>query len=134
MKSTNFFLTQLFVGHVVGHACLAMLFATFLSACSDKPEATAPLSQEAQLIQQGSEKARMCAGCHGPKGISRVASYPSLAGKSQEYLAEQLHAFRNGTRENPMMTSIAKSIAEDDVLALSHYFASLPGPESEGAQ
>lgn len=100
-----------------------------LLACSEQvPPAAASLSQEAQLIQMGSQTARMCVGCHGPKGISRVTSYPSIAGQPQAYLADQLRAFRDGTRENPMMSSIAKSMDDEDILALSHYFASLPGP------
>ena len=100
-----------------------------LLACSEQvPPVAASLSQEAQLIQMGSQTARMCVGCHGPKGISRVTSYPSIAGQPQAYLADQLRAFRDGTRENPMMSSIAKSMDDEAILALSHYFASLPGP------
>lgn len=80
------------------------------------------------MLKTGSQKARMCVGCHGPQGISRVASYPSLAGKPADYLSQQLQAFRSGERENPMMTSIAKSIAEEDIAILSAYFSNLPAP------
>lgn len=110
---------------------LAGLIATLLlTACSENKEPVA-LSEDEQLLRIGHEKARMCVGCHGPKGISLVVSYPSLAGKSQEYLSQQLHAFRSGERVNPMMSSIARNIAEDDIAALSFYFSSLPGPVIE---
>lgn len=100
-----------------------------LAGCTeDKSAAATPLSSADALIAQGNQKSRMCMGCHGPKGISRVASYPSLAGQSEAYLAEQLHAFRSGTRENPMMSSIAVSLSDDDILALAAYYASQSSP------
>lgn len=107
-----------------------------LAACSDgKPETVAPpLTGSAALFAHGKQKSRMCTACHGPAGISRVVSYPSLAGKPEDYLAEQLQAFRSGTRENPMMSSIAKNLSDDDVAALAHYYAGLPGAEVEKAQ
>ncbi len=90
------------------------------------------MSPEEQLIYRGSQAARLCVGCHGPKGISRVTSYPSIAGQPQAYLEEQLHAFRDGTRENPMMSSIVKNMDDEDILVLSHYFSRLPGPVAAG--
>ncbi len=121
MKLTNLFILSRAIG--------AVGFSLVLLACSKQsPSAATTLSQEEQRVQMGSQIARMCVGCHGPRGISRVASYPSIAGRPQVYLAEQLRAFRDGTRENPMMSSIAKSMDDEDILALSYYFASLPGP------
>lgn len=121
MKLTNLF--------ILPRALSAVGLLLALLACSDQaPSPATALSQEEQRVQMGSQTARMCVGCHGPKGISRVASYPSIAGRPQAYLAEQLRAFRDGTRENPMMSSIAKTMDDEDILALSYYFASLPGP------
>lgn len=112
-------------------ACIsaAALLALTLAACSERSPSP-PLSKEEKRLQASQQKARMCTACHGPKGISRVTSYPSLAGKSREYLSQQLHAFRSGTRKNPMMSSIAANLAEEDIALLSHYFSSLPGPAS----
>lgn len=117
---------------VVAHLGLLVI----LAACSDdKPEVVAPpLTDSAALVAHGKQKSRMCTACHGPAGISRVVSYPSLAGKPEDYLAGQLQAFRNGTRENPMMSSIAKSLTDDDVAALAHYYAGLPSAEAEKVQ
>lgn len=105
-------------------------------ACSDsKPEAPAQtLTGSAALMALGNKKSRMCTACHGPAGISRVVSYPSLAGKPKDYLTEQLQAFRSGARENPMMSSIAQNLSDDDVAALAHYYANLPAAEAEKAQ
>lgn len=118
------------VGRIFGVAARLGLLV-ILAACSDdKPEVvTPPLTDSAALVAHGKQKSRMCTACHGPAGISRVASYPSLAGKPEDYLAEQLQAFRSGTRENPMMSSIAKNLSNDDVAALAHYYAGLPGAD-----
>ena len=48
-----------------------------------------------------------CQTCHGPNGISRNQHVPNLAGQQAAYLVLQLQAFRNGTRHNPVMESIA---------------------------
>ncbi len=101
-----------------------------LVACGDsgEPSAQEPLSESEQLLRDGQRQARMCLGCHGPRGVSRVASYPSLAGLSEDYLAEQLRAYRSQERSDPTMTSIARSLSDDDIAALSHYYASQPAP------
>lgn len=105
-------------------------------ACSDSGSepagsADASLSPEQQRIAQGKRVARMCVGCHGPEGIARVSSYPSIAGLPQEYIEEQLNAYRSGERDNPMMGSVARNLSDEAIEALSHYFASLPGPGDE---
>lgn len=111
------------------YVCSLFAAMIFFTACSDKAPPV-PLSAEQQLMQAGSQKARMCAGCHGPKGISRVASYPSIAGLSEAYISEQLQAFRTGQRQNPMMGSVAQNLSDADIDALSHYFAKLPAPHA----
>lgn len=107
-----------------------------VAGCTDDQSATVetPMSDTDALLAKGSAQARMCVGCHGPKGISRVASYPSLAGKPGMYLTEQLEAFREGTRVNPMMSSIAKSLSDDDVQALAYYFSEQTAPAAPDAQ
>ncbi|WP_169449427.1 c-type cytochrome [Marinimicrobium agarilyticum] len=101
--------------------------------CSDGREAPPQetLTPEEQLIATGRRQARSCFGCHGPEGRSRVESYPTLAGRSQEYISEQLHAFRSGERENPMMSSIARNLDDQAIEALSAYFASVPEKADE---
>jgi cytochrome c553 len=104
-------------------ALMLMLFG-----CSAEPPAAAGTVTTAEvLLNKGQQKSRMCMGCHGPQGISRVASYPSLAGQSEDYLTEQLQAFRSGERENPMMSSIAKSLGDEDIKALAFYYAQQAG-------
>ena len=108
----------------------AGLLACFTACSEGEPPAPAqPLTAEEALIQAGRKQARICTGCHGRDGVSRIASIPSLAGKPQDYLATQLHAFRSGERDNPTMSSIALNLDEQAIAALSHYYASLPAAE-----
>ncbi len=113
---------------------LLAALALTLAACGEGPssdytQSPDDLTEEQQRLQTGKRQSRSCMGCHGPEGISRVDSYPSLAGRSQAYLEEQLEAFRSGERDNPMMGSIARNLSDEAITALSHYYASLPGPE-----
>ncbi|MBS4051020.1 MAG: cytochrome c4 [Methylomonas sp.] len=75
---------------------------------------------------KGEEKAKMCSGCHGEKGISPSPSYPSLAGQLATYLYKQLQDYSNGDRQDPMMDGIAKSLSPQDAADLAAWFASLP--------
>jgi len=73
----------------------------------------------------GKAKAAMCAGCHGPKGISTNALWPNLAGQKEKYLLVQLKAIKSGKRDVPIMKPIVASMSEDDLENLAAYFASL---------
>jgi cytochrome c553 len=110
---------------------LAVALLLLLSGCGPSPEPApkADLDEDEALLQLGRQRSRSCMGCHGPQGISRVRSYPSLAGHSKEYLQEQMLAYRSEERDDPMMGSIARNLSDDDIRALSLYYASLPGPD-----
>ena len=69
-----------------------------------------------------------CVACHGPSGVGVGDSFPPLAGQSAQYLSSQLTAWRQGTRKNDpndLMGHIARSLTEDEIKAISEYFASL---------
>jgi len=80
----------------------------------------------------GEQKAQTCAGCHGPKGKSGNAQWPHLATQQSAYIINQLNAFKAGSRDNPMMQSIASSLTNDDINNLAAYFASLPSARAGG--
>jgi len=76
-------------------------------------------------IEQGKMKADNCAGCHGLNGISLSTEIPNLAGQKQEYLVNQLKAFRSQTRMNPTMNAMAEDLTDEDIADLTAYFSSL---------
>lgn len=73
----------------------------------------------------GKAKSAVCAGCHGPVGISNNPLWPNLAGQKEAYLVKQLKALRDGTRTDPMMSPMAKPLTDDDIANLAAYFSSL---------
>ncbi|MEO1531590.1 MAG: c-type cytochrome [Pseudomonadota bacterium] len=64
-----------------------------------------------------------CRACHGPtaKGL---ASYPKLAGKTQEYLVDRLEQYRAGKRLGPntaLMAPRAKNLSDDDITNITGF-------------
>jgi YVTN family beta-propeller protein len=75
----------------------------------------------------GRSKAGQCAACHGLTGASTNAEWPNLAGQKYAYLVEQLQAFRDGTRKNPVMAPMAQQLSAQDVRDVAAYFSGLQG-------
>lgn len=68
--------------------------------------------------------AATCANCHGTQGRGiPQGELPPLAGASAAYIAEQLHAFRSGTRPATVMHQIAKGYTPAQIDTLAAYFA-----------
>lgn len=65
----------------------------------------------------------VCAACHGVDGNSAVSVNPKLAAQHPEYLTKQLLEFKSGKRANAVMSGIATALSDDDMKALSTYFA-----------
>ncbi len=76
-------------------------------------------------IAAGKAKSASCAGCHGANGISANPLWPNLAGQKAAYLVKQLKAFRDGTRQDPMMAPMARPLSDADIENLAAYYSSL---------
>lgn len=80
-------------------------------------------AQAAGDVEAGKAASATCAACHGVAGNSAAPMFPSLAGQSAAYLAEQLHAFRDGNRVNPIMSPQAKSLTDQQIADLAAFYA-----------
>lgn len=69
----------------------------------------------------------LCAGCHGPNGISTNPLWPNLAGQKDQYAAKQLRAYRDGSRVDPNMNGISQTLTDAQIDALAAYYAKQPG-------
>jgi len=76
-------------------------------------------------VDAGKAKAASCAGCHGATGISSNPMWPNLAGQQSGYLVKQMKAFRDGTRNDPMMSPMAKPLTDTDIDNIAAYYNSL---------
>jgi cytochrome c553 len=63
--------------------------------------------------------------CHGLDGQARIPQAPNLSGQVEQYLVEQIQAFKSGTRKNDMMTLVVKPLSESDVADLAAYYAAV---------
>jgi cytochrome c553 len=83
--------------------------------------ATIPVS--AADITAGEKKAETCGGCHGPKGNSSNPQWPNLAAQQSNYIINQLNAFKNGNRSNPVMQPMAANLTDEDIANLAAYYS-----------
>ena len=73
---------------------------------------------------EGKKISTVCASCHGAEGTSAIGMFPNLAGQHAEYLESALKQYRDGDRENAMMTPMAAGFSDDDIANLAAYFSS----------
>jgi cytochrome c553 len=74
-------------------------------------------------------KVQTCAACHGENGMpTDPKTMPIIWGQQQSYIVKQLHDYRAGDREHPIMTPIAKDIAREDDRKIAAYFAAKSWP------
>ena len=88
------------------------------------------LGCQAADVAAGAAKARACAACHGPAGISPTPIFPSLAAQPSLFIVYQLIQYRGNQRVSAPMNAIAATLSDDDMRDLGAYFSSLPAPVS----
>jgi cytochrome c553 len=94
--------------------CTACVLVALLSAGQARAGGAAP-----PMVQS------LCQSCHGLDGVALLPGAANLSGQQKEYLREQLRAFRSGSRRNPQMSVIAKSLSDDDIEQLAEWYASV---------
>lgn len=72
----------------------------------------------------GKEKSQLCEGCHGEFGNSTEPLIPKLAGQYGNYIIKQVRNYQLGTRTHEIMSAMAGTISDDDLLDAAAYFAS----------
>ncbi|MEQ1638126.1 MAG: c-type cytochrome [Methylococcales bacterium] len=83
-------------------------------------------------ITAGEQKASVCFGCHGQEGNSSNPQVPILAGQQAAYLVNQITAFRDNKRVNPVMLMQAKGLSDSDINNVAAYFASRKPKQATG--
>jgi cytochrome c553 len=92
-----------------------------------KPKPTS-FASEAARVERGRRKADevLCTMCHlgGFKGQNEI---PRVAGQWPEYIVKQLGDFKARRRTNDAgnMTSVARTLSDEDIVDLSHYVGGL---------
>ncbi|MDB5940941.1 MAG: cytochrome c, class [Ramlibacter sp.] len=86
----------------------------------------AALPAAAQNIEAGRAKAQACAACHGADGNSVAPTFPSLAGQTWRYIYIQLRDYKEGRRNNPVMSPMAAPLSREDMIDIANFFAAQP--------
>jgi len=77
--------------------------------------------------QAGKEKSAVCAGCHGVDGNAVIGANPRLAGQYESYLYEALKQYKNGQRNDILMSNMVANLSDQDMRDLAAWFASQSG-------
>jgi len=105
-------------------ATLDMLAAWY----SEQPWIASERPVNSDLAKAGMRKARTsCSSCHRRSGEGGIGA-PRLAGQSVDYLVAASTAYRDGGRTSPAARGkgfVMGDLTDDEILALSHYYASL---------
>jgi len=88
----------------------------FMAAIEKQGAALTAMSPAEQLYQS-------CIYCHGKNGNAGSSFYPRLAGQPASYLKQQLQAYRDGQRQNTIMSSIARILSPEEIGVLADYLA-----------
>jgi cytochrome c553 len=81
---------------------------------------------EAGDAKAGRQKAEsVCAVCHGADGLAKIPEAPNLAGQTENYLIEQINAFKSGDRKNEMMSVVVQDLSPDDIENLAAYYSAI---------
>ncbi len=69
-----------------------------------------------------------CYQCHGDRGQGVGIHFPSIASQSAIYMANQLRAWKSGSRHNDpqgLMKTVADRLSNDEMTAVTAYFAGI---------
>jgi cytochrome c553 len=83
----------------------------------------------AKLETVETEDVYACTACHGPAGAEPDRDrYPTLAGQMAAYTFKQLRDYKDGKRENRRMQEAVERLTDEQLAALSAWYASQPLP------
>ncbi len=85
------------------------------------------VTQAAGDAAAAKDKLSMCEGCHGIPGYKTAFptaySVPKLGGQHADYIVKSLEGYKNGTRSHPTMTSLAKTLSQQDIEDFAAYYS-----------
>jgi len=85
--------------------------------------ATISLAAADELNDYGEYLSGECTSCHRLDGAG--SQIPSIVGWAPDLFIGTMKLFKDGKRTNPAMVSVAKSLDDEQLNALAHYFGSL---------
>ncbi|MDB5853565.1 MAG: Cytochrome c4 [Herminiimonas sp.] len=85
---------------------------------ADAPKAAKADPAKGEAIYTNGDAARnipACVSCHGAAGNSTIVQNPRLAAQHDQYIVKELQNFKSGSRNNAIMTPIAKALTDAEM-------------------
>jgi len=95
--------------------------------------AAAALGGPAQAQNALEMKLQVCGACHGQDGQPINAMTPIIWGQLTNFLTKQLHDYRAGDRDNPIMSGMAKTLTQEELRPAAMYFTAKMWPAKKAA-
>ncbi len=100
----------------------ALLLSSLIASMAHANQPAAPAKPD---VAKGSAiSSQVCAACHTADGSRGSPANPILQGQHVEYLAKQLHDFKDGKRKNAIMNGMAAPLSDDDIRNVAAFYAS----------
>ena len=104
---------------------LALLAVSATVSAAEAPKAAvkADANKGATLYADGDAARGLpaCVSCHGAAGNSTITANPKLAGQHENYIYKQLVDFTTPQRSQPVMTTYAKMLSDEDKKNVAAY-------------
>lgn len=96
-------------------------------------EITDDMLEKGRLVAMGGAEAggsgMACIACHGAEGKGDGSgAFPRLSGQAGWYMYKQLKDYASGSRPNAVMSGIAQRLTEEEMEAVSAYYAAIGAP------
>lgn len=93
-----------------------------------------PVTAISADVDKGKEVANTCVACHGMDGAGQAqGKFPRLDILAADYITKQLHDFKDGKRNSPVMAPFVGMLDDEKMQNVAAYYASqnaqVPAPE-----
>ena len=92
-------------------------------AVAPAPAAAPEVIGKADLVKGEASYSTVCVACHAADGNSMIPANPKLAQQHPEYLFKQLQEFKNGKRNNAIMTGMVATLSGQDMKNIAAWLA-----------
>lgn len=111
----------------------ALSVSASIASAAEESKAAKADPAKGEAIYTNGDAARnipACVSCHGAAGNSTIVQNPRLAAQHDQYLVKELQNFKGGSRNNAIMTPIAKALTDAEMTNIAAWLdkqAAKPG-------
>lgn len=125
-------MNRVFVSFLTKSLFLTLTAVSSLAVAAGEPQAAKADPAKGEAMYTSGDASRnivACVSCHGAAGNSTIVQNPKLSAQHAPYTYKQLMDFKGASRNNPIMTAIAKGLTEAEARDISAYLeAQAPKP------